>query len=489
MGEKFSSFVSKFLSICLLIFGGLTVIGIVIYSLGLIKQQSIIFFVLFLAFSVFGFIIITGICYLLTKIPDSFVLNLLVLIGLLSFFGIIYVIWLYITPSVQYSDYGIFWRYGIKAINGNRIYHMDNNYFAKWAYQTGFLTYVMLIIKLFGAHIRYIQIFNVVYQLLILVLIYFITKKIFHKVSLSRCSVFLLGINIEWFAINNRVTNQYIGLVFILLTFLCILQDHCIGWIAGGLSLAIANYLRPLGVIYVVGIVAFGVVYRLINLPGHRLKSLLHIVTFVMSYFLLFSGLSFSVKQSGLNEYGLRNRDTTWKFVTGLNYQSEGTKRKFINNQFDLKSDRKTMQKEEKAFTRKNIRELNAKHLWIKLFIKKFNILWAYPSNSLDYTLFRKKYSLITYELLIVLSFAINSIEMFLLLFAAIAYARKQMTSGYYLLLLPLLVYTAAQLIIEVQGRYRIEFTPILVIISSLGIQLIITRMIERRAKKWQLKN
>ena len=39
-----------------------------------------------------------------------------------------------------------------------------------------------------------------------------------------------------------------------------------------------------------------------------------------------------------------------------------------------------------------------------------------------------------------------------------------------YLLLLPLMAFAVVQLIIEVQGRYRIEFLPIISVMASLGI-------------------
>jgi len=47
---------------------------------------------------------------------------------------------------------------------------------------------------------------------------------------------------------------------------------------------------------------------------------------------------------------------------------------------------------------------------------------------------------------------------------------KTKFSNNLYLLLLPLMAFAVVQLIIEVQGRYRIEFLPVIAIIGSLGL-------------------
>lgn len=476
MDKKVPLVISKFLKICFLIFAVLIGLGTFNYYCE-IKKQGNLMFSISIILLVSGFFALLSICYLLAKIPDQYNYNLYVLVGLIIFFIAICLIWIFITPVQQVSDYNTFWQTAGNTLNGKHIYKMDNDYFARWPYQTGFLTYIMLVIKLFGANLRAIQLLNIVYQVIILLLVYCLTLKLFNKVVLSRWSVFLLSINLEWLVLNNRVTNQYISLVFFLLSLTLILSDKNFSWLGSGISLAIGNYLRPIGIVYFCGIVVFIVIYRLIAIPQSYRQNLFRLLSFLVTYLTLTIGFSCVIQQVGLNKYGLMNRDSIWKIVTGLNYRSGGTNRLYITKQFKKTDSRKMMQLEEKKFVRHNISELNHQHLWLNLFINKFNILWSYPSNSFDYTLFRKNYSSRIYQLLKLIGYSINTIEMILLFVGAFLSIQKKEDYDETLLLFVTIFYVIIQLIIEVQGRYRIEFTPILLVTSSLGTGLILNKV------------
>ena len=73
-------------------------------------------------------------------------------------------------------------------------------------------------------------------------------------------------------------------------------------------------------------------IYSIIDDLKNGKQNFLRLLTFILTYFLLLTGFSLAVKATGLNEYGLSNRDSLWKLVTGLNYQSAGTYRKFIDD-------------------------------------------------------------------------------------------------------------------------------------------------------------
>lgn len=91
------------------------------------------------------------ISYILYKMTDQKIwLNRLILIVLILIFIVIALFWVRITPRTQLSDFGNFWYRAPDVLKGQKLYAFDNDYFAKWAYQTGFMAYVMLVIKIFG---------------------------------------------------------------------------------------------------------------------------------------------------------------------------------------------------------------------------------------------------------------------------------------------------------------------------------------------------
>lgn len=177
-----------------------------------------------------------------------------------------------------------------------------------------------------------------------------------------------------------------------MLTLILIIDDHPFNWIISGITLAIANYLRPLGIVFILGIIVFWLIYRFIALPKIKLKSISKLCGFLIVYGLCMFAFNSSIKQTGLNQYGISNPDNNWKFVVGLNYHSTGRNTKhFIK--FDRITNWPTRQKREKKVIKQNINHLNKHHLWLSLFIKKFWSMWSYPSNSLGFSLFYKNHS------------------------------------------------------------------------------------------------
>lgn len=96
--------------------------------------------------------------------------------------------------------------------------------------------------------------------------------------------------------------------------------------------------------------------------------------------------------------------------------------------------------------------------------------MWANRSSAIDFANMQQNHSqkvigfvnLISYlgTVLLVIFGWVGSLRLF-----KISYNKN-----IFLLLLPFMAYVAVQLLIEVQGRYRIEFTPILAIISGVGL-------------------
>lgn len=235
-----------------------------------------------------------------------------------------------------------------------------------------------------------------------------------------------------------------------------------------GVTLALGCIVRPIGPVVVAGIIVFGLLIKFWK--QHNYQSSLKILATLAIYFLLFSLAGWGIKASGINEYGLSNRDSEWKFVTGLNYDSNGAYSPDLNRFIDPSKSRNEMNNVEKAQVKRERTFLDQHHSWLRLFVNKTQLLWSSRTMATDSTNFNLNHSQKTFDLvnysayigsiiLIIFSW-IGSLELF----------KTKFSDNLYLLLLPLMALAVVQLLIEVQGRYRIEFLPVIAIIGSLGL-------------------
>ena len=470
MLNKFQSIISKLVIVCLVIFTSVVLIQAgQFYTLNYLKVEPVLAVLVFLCAIIF----VGGVGFVLYRIRDDDKnLNRLILISLLLVFAVVALLWLKMVPQTQVSDFKAFWKTAPKALNGEAIFSYDNDYFAKWAYQTGFLVYVMTVVKIFGHHVIAIQLLNVLYQVLILLMVYLLAVEITKKVKIARLAVFVLMIDLDWFALNSQAVNQYLGMLLFLVTFYLILKDRYWAYILAGVTLGLASIIRPIGPVIIAGIVVYALVYLLIDKDKFNWSKIIKIVITLLIYQVIFSGASLAIKSSGLNSYGLTNRDSEWKFVVGLDANSDGAYDQQMVNRFDLKASRDEMSAKEHKVIRENISNLNATHGWFKLFWNKNAKLWAQRAITIDFTGVETNHSVKTSNFIKLLGYLGSAVLIILSWFGSIKLL-KGTNKEIFLLLLPLMAYAVVQLLIEVQGRYRLEFLPVIAILGGIGLYYI----------------
>lgn len=414
-----------------------------------------------------AFVTLMGI--VLTRIrTDSQKINWIVLGTMIGLFMIVATVWILNVPNNQISDFGNFWTRVPGFLVGDKLYETDNDYFSKYAYQTGFMIYVTSVVRIFGYKIFAIQFLNVIYQGLILLFTYLLVMKIFNNVKIARLSVFLLLIDLDWFALNSQASNQYLGSLLYLITFYLLMSNKLSHYILAGITLTAGCLIRPIGPVIIAGIVVFALCYVLLkDLDYHRaLKILLSLAI----YFVLFSLAGWGIKASGMNAYGLSNNDPEWKFVTGLNYKASGTYSPDMDKLIDATKTRAQMRPVETKRLHEEINHLNRTHSWLKLFIDKTQVLWSSRTMATDFTSYGLNHSAKTVAIINFLAY-VGSI--FLIVFSWIGSLhlfKTKFNNNFYLLILPLMAFAVVQLIIEVQGRYRIEFLPVIAMMAGLGL-------------------
>ena len=467
MLSKFQGIISKIIIVCLAIFTTVVLIQMGHFlTINYLKVEPVLTVLVFLCAIIF----VGGVGFFLYRIRDDDPnLNRLILISLLLIFAIVAIIWMKLVPQTQVSDFKAFWRTAPKALEGKAIYKYDNDYFAKWAYQTGYLVYVMTVVKVFGHKVIAIQLLNVLYQVLILLMSYILAMQLFKNVSVARLTVFILMIDLDWFALNSQADNQYLGMLLFLVTFYLIMKNQYWAYAMAGITLGVGSIIRPIGPVVIAGIVVYALLYLFIHNNQFNWSGLGKILITLVIYQVIFSAAGMTIKSSGLNEYGLTNRDSEWKFVVGLDANSNGSYDQGMVNRFNLKDSRAKMSAQEHQVIRENISNLNSTHGWLKLFWNKNETLWASRSTTIDFTGFETQHSLKVSNMAKLLGYMGT---VMLIIFSWIGslklwHNKNQKT---FLLVLPLMAYAVVQLLIEVQGRYRLEFLPVIAILGGLGL-------------------
>jgi len=397
-------------------------------------------------------------------------LNWTILGLMLIIFAVVAITWIRLVPNEQISDFGNFWLSAPGVLKGEKLFQSDNDYFAKYAYQSGFMVYILAIIKIFGYKVAAMQGMNVVFQVLILLVTYLLVVQIFDNIKMARLAVFLLMIDLDWFALNSQADNQYLGTLFYLLTFYLITKDKLWAYILAGITLTIGCLVRPIGPVIILGIAVFAIIYLMFDKNKFDYKRFSKIVLTLVIYFVLFALAGWGIKASGLNEYGLSNRDTEWKFVTGLNYASDGTYTPDMDKYLEPDKPRAEVRKNEKVIVKKQINYLNENNKWLDLFVTKLKGLWSQRTMATDAAGFSDHHSDRASELVNYLAYIGSIILIVFSWIGSIGLFKTNFTKYLYVLLLPMMAFAAAQLLIEVQGRYRIEFLPILAILASVGL-------------------
>lgn len=473
MLNKFQDIISKIVLICVAIFTSVVLVQMVINYNKIYLSYEPVFNVLVL---ICALILTLLAALVLIKISDEDkIKNRIVLYTLVAIFAIVAIIWINIVPSAQVSDFNAFWTYSSKALSGKPITLTDNDYFAKWAYQTGFLVYVMSVVKIFGHHIIAIQLLNVLYQSLILVMVYKLVVKIFHNIKMARLAVLLLMIDLDWFALNSQACNQYLGTLLFLVTFYLLMTNKYWSYVLAGVTLAIGSIIRPIGPVIIAGIVVYGIIYMLIQNNKFDIHAVWKLLITLAIYFVIFTGASGLIKSSGLNQYGLTNRDSEWKFVTGLDYNSKGVYDQSMVNRFDMLASRSQMSKKEHKIINEQVNYLNeSPKRWINLFWHKNSILWAQRTMATDFTEFVTIHSTRATSVMNLVAYMGSVLLIIFSWIGSLTLFKKKFTKHIYLLLLTLMAYAVVQLLIEVQGRYRIELLPVIAILGSGGLYTVV---------------
>lgn len=378
-----------------------------------------------------------------------------------------------LVPTQPVSDFGVLYDAARQLAQGNNILN-DTPYFQRWAYQSGFVVWMALWIRLFGAGVLFFQLTNCLFGAGCAVLVYALARR-FASPQGARTAGILYLLYPGSIMLAPVLTNQHLSELLLLAALYVAtggenrVKTRLIRGAAAGLLLTLSNAIRPSAVVAVLAALA------LLILESLRWKELgrsgllpvaAGALVMIAAYFLTGQILSWLVQVTGLHQNGLTNQIPMWKFVLGLNTVSGG-KYSAADEAVVFASDQLA---ENQAAARQLLEErlavLTPGEL-IKLFLVKIKAMWGdfeptywtFTGNVMDAYAARGQAESLSWALNKAVRTASGLTVADSLLIAAgcvrAAVKKEKGRDAVLLLALTALAYFSVHLFIEIQPRYR----------------------------------
>ena len=265
-----------------------------------------------------GLLLIVSIIFVIRKYKGKhFVLYLLLIATLVRIAGII------VFNVPQTSDFAVLLEAARKFNFGDYSFS-KSGYFAMWPYQTGFVLYEALILKIVNSE-QFLKLLNISYEIGLTYFIYKTVKALVGetpaRITAALYAVFPFSIYSAT-VISNHHLSALLGYLSIYFLLKNNKEDKLSNYIIAGILLGLSNVLRPEGIV----IIFSYLLYRILKLTKKDIfKSKKWLITvvrcsiFVCFYSLVNMGVSTYLVKSNINEDGLKNNNPLWKFVLGTN--------------------------------------------------------------------------------------------------------------------------------------------------------------------------
>lgn len=275
------------------------------------------------------------------------------------------------------SDFLNFYNAALKAASGDFSFASDK-YFSLWSYQSGIVGYYAVLIKMFGSGILALKMVNCLFIAGVSVYIYLIARKIVSEKHARLIALLYLFYPATFF-LASVLTNQHVSNFLILSGVYMFINRQKMpikGILFSAGFIALGNAMRPQAIVVILAIVGSLLFEIVTDIRDKKtnIKLIKTIFSFLLIYIIMNQGLSFGVKQIGLNDNGLKNTFPLYKFVVGLNDKTNGTYSQEDADQLTTIKNSKI--RNEKAIRIIKERLANPKTVAI-LIIKKQVVMWA----------------------------------------------------------------------------------------------------------------
>lgn len=364
---------------------------------------------------------------------------------------------LWIDPPVI-SDFKTMLEASKELINGTNEYK-NMPYFICWGYQMGHVIYQAILLNIINS-ITFLKIVNALVTSATVIMIYLIGKDLANKKSALIISL-IYSIFLFPLLLNTVLTNQLVPMLLILIAIYLWMKNKKgskITPIIIGILLGVANVIRSEGIIYIVAFFLYSI-FLMVKKENKR-KVITNLLLIVISYFALTISTSTILQVTNISPNGLENKNTAWKFLTGLNVETRG--------QYSEEDASKFAYNEKKTKKELQKRIKNEWQQYPVLFAKKVKILWLNSDLYWQLGHIKDQEKVKFYE-------GVNQIFIYffviLSLLSTITLLKKNYKNEQILIMLILFVYFGVYLFIEVMPRYAypLQILEAILAIITLG--------------------
>lgn len=201
---------------------------------------------------------------------------------------------------------------------------LEKSFFSVWGYQIPFVYYEALILRITGS-VLVLKLLNTAYMVVTNVMIYLIVRE-YEDPRIAFISAVLYALYPAPVLLSSVLTNQHISLMFFMLGIYLYLKSsswHCT--ILSGVFLFLGNLMRPEAVL----IIAAMFIYTIIRIADRQERmNVKNTLLKTLSVFIVFAFLtgtsSVLFRVTGAAPDGISNNCPEWKFVLGLDTESNG---------------------------------------------------------------------------------------------------------------------------------------------------------------------
>ena len=342
-------------------------------------------------------------------------------------------------------------------------------HFHTWGYQTGFVIYQGLLLRLFHSEFL-LKLLNVLYSSFLVLFVYKFSKKISDEKSARVVSllymIFPFYVFLDTVLVNSHLATllMYLGVVFLFKK-----EKSFKDYVIAGILISFGNIIRPEGIIVVLSLLVYE--FFLFD-KKYVFNTFIRVCSFLIVYFSIGFISSFLVIKSGVNPSGLENKDPLWKFVLGFNYDTCGY---YTDDDSKYQIDRET---EISIIKERALGDLSRTG---RLMLCKIDHFWLSSGLDLETGSFNDKSMNILgvqVEFSDLSNVAMNfnqSVHIFILIMFLIGVFvnRKRLCNEALFLLIMCFITFFVFLFIEIQPRYMYFIHVSLFILASLGIKSI----------------
>ena len=363
------------------------------------------------------------------------------------------------TPVI--SDFKTMLDASKELVNGTDAYK-SMPYFICWGYQMGHVIYQTILLNIINS-ITFLKIVNAIVTSSTVIMIYLIGKELSTTKAAIIISI-IYSIFLFPLLLNTVLTNQLLPMLLILIAIYLWMKkkkENKLMPVIIGILLGISNMLRSETIVIIIAFVLY-TIFLMIK-KENRKALIINLCLIIISYFTLTTGTSFVLKATDISPSGLENKNSSWKFLEGLNVETRGqySEDDAIKYSYDKKKTTKEL--------KKRIQE--EWQQYPLLFAKKTKILWLNSDLSWSLGHIENQEDLKLYE-------GINQIFIYFFvimsLLSAITLFKKTYKKEQILILLILFVYFGVYLFIEVMPRYAYSLQIFEALLASITLGYIL---------------